>query len=113
MLNAVRDVIKFFKNFQRKAPNNLVFRYVTKCTYPDPAGSGEWFTSQQPGNCYYHSRDMHCLCYVDAPEAVEPKNLFIEEATWSKLTREHKKLMLRRKHLTQIRCTRARLIKNS
>ena len=113
MLNAVRDVTKFLKTSREKAPNNLVFRYVTKRTYPDPAGSGEWFTSPQPGNCYYHSRDMHCLCYADALEAVEPKNLFIEEATLSKLTREHKKLMLCRKHLTQIRHTRARLIKNS
>ena len=104
---------QIFENFQRKAPNNVVFRYVTKCTYPNLAGSGEWFTSQQPGNCYYHSRDLHCLHYVDALEAVEPKNLFIEEATWSKLTREHKKLMLCRKHLTQIRRTRARLIKKT
>ena len=55
---------QIFENFQKKAPNNLVFRYVTKQTYPNLAGSGEWFTSQQPGNCYYHSRDMHCpaLC---------------------------------------------------
>ena len=28
---------QIFENFQRKAPNNLVFRYVTKQTYPDPS----------------------------------------------------------------------------
>ena len=104
---------QMFENFHRKAPHNLAFRYRTKRQFPDLGGSGEWMTSPKPSNCYYHSRDMSCLRYVDALESVEPKNLFIEEATWNKLTREHKKLMIRRKHLTHIRRTRAMAIRKS
>ena len=33
-IKTVSGMLPNFENFQRKAPNNLVFRYVTKRTYP-------------------------------------------------------------------------------
>ena len=85
-----------------KPPHNLIFRYVTHRTYKDPV-SGQWVTADKPANAYYHACDLLCLKKEHALESVEPSDLFIEESTYARLSREHKKLLIKRKHWTPLK----------
>ena len=100
-----------FDPIHRKPPHDLIFRYVTHRTYKDPV-SGQWVTADKPGNAYYHARDLLCLKREHALESVEPNDLFIEESTYARLSREHKKLLIKRKHWTPLRESRRNVIDN-
>ena len=114
----MRPVIKrcngcrgLFDAIHRKPPHDLIFRYVTHRTYKDPV-SGQWVTAHTPANAYYHARDLLCLKKEHALESVEPSDLFIEESTYARLSREHKKLLIKRKHWTPLRESRRNVIDN-
>ena len=114
----IRPVIKrcngcraLFDAIHRKPPHDLIFHYVTHCTYMDPV-SRKWVTSDKPANAYYHERDLLCLKREHALESVEPKDLFIEESTYARLSCEHKKLLIKRKHWTPLRESRRNVIDN-
>ena len=114
----MRPVIKrcngcrgLFDAIHRKPPHDLIFRYVTHRTYKDPV-SGQWVTADKPANAYYHARDLLCLKKEHALESVEPSDLFIEESTYARLSREHKKLLIKRKHWTPLRESRRNVIDN-
>ena len=100
-----------FDAIHRKPPHDLIFRYVTHRTYKDPV-SGQWVTADKPANAYYHARDLLCLKKEHALESVEPSDLFIEESTYARLSREHKKLLIKRKHWTPLRESRRNVIDN-
>ena len=101
-----------FSPFHRSAPNNLIFRYVTKREYPDPRMTGKWLVSDKPGNAYYHARDLHCLRRVRELENVQVDDLYIENKTFFQLSPEHKQVLSRRGHLKPLKRARAQLIDN-
>ena len=100
-----------FDPIHQKPPHDLIFRYVTHRTYKDPV-SGQWVAADKPGNAYYHACDLLCLKREHALESVEPNDLFIEESTYARLSREHKKLLIKRKHWTPLRESRRNVIDN-
>ena len=53
-----------FDKSERKAPNDLIFRYQMIREYPDPNNPGQWKKTDKLANAYFHSRDLACLWQV-------------------------------------------------
>ena len=88
-------------------PLNMVFRFHTIHTF---VKGGKRRTSDGPKNAYFHSIDLSCLCRLPELENVKVEDLYIEEASYKRLSNEHKKILKKRKHWNAIRRSHAKVI---
>ena len=88
-------------------PLNMVFRFRTIRSY---VKYGKRRTSDGPKNAYFHSIDLSCLSSLPELENVKVEDLYIEEASYKRLSDEQKKILKKRKHWNAIRRSRAKLL---
>ena len=102
-----------FDKSERKAPNDLIFRYQMIREYPDPNNPGKWKKTDKVANAYFHSRDLACLRRVPELSNINENHIYIEDGVYHSLTEGHLEILDRRGHLSALKRIRATLIKKS
>ena len=92
-----------FDKSERKAPNDLIFRYQMIREYPDPNNPGKWKKTDKVANAYFHSRDLACLRRVPELSNINENHIYIEDGVYHSLTVGHLEILDRRGQLSALK----------
>ena len=100
-----------FDKSERKAPNDLIFRYQMIREYPDPNNPGQWKKTDKLANAYFHSQDLAYLRRVPDLSNITVDHIYIEDGVYHSLTEGHLEILDQCRHLSALKRIRAILIK--